>query len=88
MGYSLWGGKELDKTKQLTHTHTHTQHKDPGSLFCPLLPSSLEQKHFIQSCVWHLGWGQGVGQTTVDVLSALHSSKPVSRIHPTGWSRT
>ena len=24
MGYSLWGCKELDETKQLTHTHTHT----------------------------------------------------------------
>ena len=24
VGYSLWGCKELDTTKQLTHTHTHT----------------------------------------------------------------
>ena len=24
VGYSLWGCKELDMTKQLTHTHTHT----------------------------------------------------------------
>ena len=24
MGFSLWGCKELDTTKQLTHTHTHT----------------------------------------------------------------
>ena len=24
MGYSPWDGKELDMTKQLTHTHTHT----------------------------------------------------------------
>ena len=25
VGYSPWGPKELDMTKQLTHTHTHTQ---------------------------------------------------------------
>ena len=24
MGYSPWGHKESDMTKQLTHTHTHT----------------------------------------------------------------
>ena len=23
MGYNSWGHKELDMTKQLTHTHTH-----------------------------------------------------------------
>ena len=25
MGYNSWGHKELDMTKQLTHTHTHTE---------------------------------------------------------------
>ena len=24
VGYSPWGGKELNMTEQLTHTHTHT----------------------------------------------------------------
>ena len=24
VGFSLWGHKELDTTKQLTHIHTHT----------------------------------------------------------------
>lgn len=40
----------------------------------------------IQCCVWHLGWGQGVCQTTVDVLSTPYSSELISWIHPTGWS--
>ena len=26
MGYSLWGCKELDMTKQLTHIHTHNHY--------------------------------------------------------------
>ena len=26
MGYSPWGSKELDTTKWLTHTNTHTRH--------------------------------------------------------------
>ena len=33
VGYSLWGCKESDTTKQLTHTHTHTLFKSTISLF-------------------------------------------------------
>ena len=45
VGYSPWGPKELDMTKQLTHTHTHTHTHNAfhravllGSLIIPLYP--------------------------------------------------
>ena len=46
MGYSPWGCKESDTTKQLTHTHTHMFFlggviTTSGDAKCPLLKCSV-----------------------------------------------
>ena len=41
VGYSLWGWKESDTTKQLTHTHTHT-HPPTEDIAAYWFPSNEE----------------------------------------------
>ena len=40
MGYSLWGGKELDTTERLTHTHTQQKWGFPGGSVIKNLPAN------------------------------------------------
>ena len=56
VGYSLWGCKELDPTKQLTHTHTHTH--------THLLPPTLGGRFFTTSTTWE-------AQIIMDQLSII-----------------
>ena len=48
VGYSLWGCKELDTTKQLTHTHTHiairkrVQHEPNSTMVCTQVIESFK----------------------------------------------
>ena len=50
MGHSLWGCKELDTTKQLTHTHTHThkaveRYHQFYNYLCGAWPANTLQKY-------------------------------------------